>query len=252
MRAEVHQEHIDLAERHWWFRARRKIFAGLLDQFVQLPKQARILDLGPGGGSNLPILRDRGAVTVLDLDRGSLKHCAEHGAVQLICADANAPPLADGQFDLVCALDVLEHLEDDEGALRAWQRLLRPDGKLLLSVPALSILWGRQDMLSGHHRRYRRTELSRKLEAAGFRIQRLSYFNFLLFPPILVIRLLMRPFLSSRQRQSDLSASSHGLGGLLYHLFAAEGNWLKRRNLPIGVSLVALAGPGLCKGQSQS
>ncbi len=243
MRSEVHQEHIELAEGHWWFRARRKIFAQLLDAFVRVPEKANILDLGPGGGSNLPILRDRGSVSVLDLDQGSLRNCAENGASELICADASHPPLAKASFDLICALDVLEHLEDDQGALQSWRELLVPSGRLLLSVPALPILWGRQDVLSGHFRRYRRAELKSKLEAAGFKLQRLSYFNSLLFPPILLIRLLMRPFLGRQHRGSDFGTPRFGLDGVLYRLFAAEGSWLLRRNLPIGVSLVAIASP---------
>ncbi|MHC5065028.1 MAG: class I SAM-dependent methyltransferase [Planctomycetota bacterium] len=243
MRAEVHQEHIELAERHWWFRARREIFAGLLDEFVAVPEGASILDLGPGGGSNLPILRGRGRVTVLDMDRGSLRNCAEQGARELLCADANNPPLSASCFDLLCALDVLEHLEDDRRALREWRQLLRPTGQMMLSVPALPILWGRQDLLSGHYRRYRRGELRDKLENAGFEIQRLSYFNFLLFPPILLMRLLMRPFIGKKHVGSDFSTPRFGLDGLLYKLFATEGNWLKHRNLPIGVSLIAIVRP---------
>ena len=117
---------------------------------------------------------------------------------------------------------------------------------MLLTVPALPVLWGRQDVLSGHKRRYRRGELERRLREAGFAIERLTYFNTLLFLPILAVRLCMRPFLgrtSAGGGGSDFSVPSFGLSGLLYRLFAAEGSWLVRRNLPLGVSLLAVARP---------
>ncbi|MEM7203873.1 MAG: class I SAM-dependent methyltransferase [Planctomycetota bacterium] len=243
MREQVYAEYRQRAEEHWWFRARRHIFGKLLDAHVPLPQGARILDLGPGSGVNLPILRDRGAVTTVDLSRDSLDDCRAQGARHLLEADASAPPLVDGSFDLVCALDVLEHLPDDAAALRAWRELLAPGARLLLSVPALSVLWGRQDVLSGHFRRYRRAALNSLLRDAGLRVERLSYFNSVLFPPILAVRLLMRPFLgrTAKGNGSDLSMTSPALDGALYRVFAAEAGWLRRRNLPLGVSLVGLA-----------
>lgn len=245
MRAEVHAEYRD--REHWWFRARRAIFARLLREAMALPRHARILDIGPGSGINLPVLAPLGTVAVLDQDAGSLRACALAGAKRLVQGDAAAPPLAPGGFDLVCALDVLEHLADDAGALAAWRQLLAPGGWLLLSVPALPILWGRQDVASGHVRRYRRSALAARLLAAGLRPVRLSYFNTLLLPPIFAVRLVMRPFLrwTSRRGASDLSLRAPALvEELLFRAFAAEAGWLARRDLPIGVSLLALARAG--------
>ena len=210
-----------------------------------MPENARILDIGPGSGINLPILRDRGRVAVLDLDPSSLQNCREHGASELLYADAVAPPLRDASVDLICALDVLEHLPEDARALAAWRALLREDGRMLLSVPALPILWGRQDVLSHHQRRYRKRQLADLVRTAGFEIERLTYFNTLLFPPILAVRVAMRPFLSRtvENGSSDLATPVLGLGNVLYHAFAAESGWLVKRDLPIGVSLLCLARP---------
>ena len=130
--------------------------------------------------------------------------------------------------------------------LRECHRVLKPSGWLLLSVPALRLLWGRQDVLSEHRRRYRRRELRDRVSAAGFEVKRLTYFNTLLFPPILVVRLLMRPLLGRtvRNGRSDFSFPlPPGLNGLLHRLFAAEAGWLVRHDLPIGVSLLCLARP---------
>ena len=247
MRESVHAEY--RAQRdHWWFRARRAIFARVLDEVVGLRPGAgaRILDIGPGSGVNLPILSPRGRVTVLDHDLTSARACLAEGADTVVRADALQPSLAPHTFDLVCALDVLEHLTDDAGALRAWRSLLTPTGSLLLSVPAFTFWWGRQDVLAHHQRRYRRRELISKLLAAGFTIRRATYFNTLLFPPIALARLLMRPFLarSVARGASDLAMRAPlGLDRVLYHTFAVEARWLSRHSLPLGVSLLIVATP---------
>lgn len=230
---------------HWFFRARRTIFARLLDGLFPVGGHARIVDLGPGSGVNVPVLRDRGRVAVVDVASGSLRDCAAHGAHHLLLADATRPPLADGSVDLVCAFDVLEHLVEDARALREIRRVLKPTGRLLLSVPAWQVLWGRQDVLSEHVRRYHKEPLRRLLTESGFEVERLTFFNALLFFPILAVRLCMRPFLKwTREGGSDFSAPTpFGLDRLLYRMFAAEAGWLTRRDLPLGVSLLAVARP---------
>lgn len=243
MKDVVHAEHQD-AE-HWWFKARRHIFERVLDTNVGLEREARILDLGPGSGVNMPVLGPRGRVTVVDVSRYSLEQCRAAGAQLVVQADATIPPFAANSFDAVTALDVLEHLDNDRAALSELHRVLRPDGWLMASVPAFPVLWGRQDVLSHHKRRYKRGELQERMRAAGFEVVRESYFNTWLFAPILLVRLLMRPFLSkSVEGGSDLSLRlPFGLDGLLYRLFASEAGWVVKRRLPVGVSLLVLARP---------
>lgn len=248
MQAVVHDEHLE--RDHWWFRARRRIFARCLERLVPRTPGGWILDLGPGSGVNLDVLSNHGRLVSLDLSQRSLSTCrqvaAELGASSALTrADATRLPFLDHSLPLVCALDVLEHLPDDLATLREARRVLKPDGHLLLSVPAHPWMWGRQDVLAEHVRRYRRSELRAKVEAAGFEWVRLTYFNALLFPPIALVRLLMRPFLAhSTKRGSDLSVKlPFGLDGLLYWSFALEAGWLPRRNLPWGVSLLGLARP---------
>lgn len=252
MQAIVHEEYQALQQTHWWFRARREIFETVLDKMVELPepRAARILDLGPGSGVNVPILAPRGRLDILDLSLGSLEHCRKAGASgNLLLADATIAPLRDHTYDLVTALDILEHLEDDAGALARWRSLLHSQGRLLLTVPALRSLWGRQDILAGHVRRYRRKEVAQRLQGAGFEIERLTYFNTILFPPILAVRLAMRPFLrktttaAEQPKSSDLSMPSFGLSNAFRRMFSAEKGWLVKRNLPFGVSLLAIARP---------
>ncbi len=245
MREVVHEEHRSRSG-HWWFRARRRIFGRLIDDLVGLPPGARLLELGPGHGVNVGELGSRGHLTVLDTDVSSLEASRAAGAPGAVSADASRLPFRSGHFDLVCAFDVIEHLDDDDAALRECRRVLRPGGALFISVPALPLLWGRQDVLAEHRRRYTRRLLRERVEAAGLSIERLTFFNTLLFPPIAAVRLLMRPLLpwTSEGGKSDLGMGSPGvLSALLEGVFASEAGWITRRNLPVGVSLLCLCRP---------
>jgi SAM-dependent methyltransferase len=241
MDAAVHKTHRAHTD-HWWFRARREIFDAVLRNCTELPSKARILDIGPGSGINLPVLEPLGKVTIVDCDFESAKSCAASKA-GVSQGDAERLPFVSGSFELVCALDVLEHLDDDSAALEEMLRVTASGGYLLLTVPAWPILWGRQDVLSHHKRRYRRTELKKRLRNSGFAIQRLTFINAILFPAIFVIRVLSRPLLS-RQVKGDKSdfdvKAPFGLDSLLFRLFASEANWVSSRNLPFGVSILAV------------
>lgn len=239
----VHDEHLD--RDHWWFRARRSIFGRVLDQRVPLPADAVILDLGPGSGVNLDLLEGRGRLVTLDLSQRSLATCRELGSPDLVQGDATRLPFGDSSVDLVCALDVLEHLDADELALAEIARVLKPEGHLLLSVPALQALWGRQDILAQHVRRYSPSVLRDRVRAAGLEWEHRTFFNTWLFPPILAVRLAMRPLLSrGEQGGSDLGLRlPRFVEQSLFRIFASEGAWVVRHRLPIGVSLLGLAKP---------
>lgn len=241
MRSHVREAYERAGDEHWWFQGRRRILAGLLEGW-QPPIAGRILDVGPGYGVNTAVLARHGPVTAVDLDPVSLAACVARGAHDTVLADATDPPFGDATFDLVAGLDVLEHLDDDAGALGEWHRILHDDGRLLVTVPAFPCLWGRQDVLAEHRRRYGKRQLRNLLEGNGFRVERLSFFNTLLFPPIAMARLAMRPFLDDAPGRSDLDVPApFGLNGGLARLFGCEAHVLRRVNLPIGVSLVALA-----------
>jgi SAM-dependent methyltransferase len=148
-------------------------------------------------------------------------------------------PFADESFDLVTALDVVEHLDDDVAGLQEMHRVLKNDGKTLIFVPAFMWLWGVQDDISNHRIRYTRKEIVERLEKSGFTIERATYANITFFLPILVGRVLMK--LTGIKPESENNVNISALNGFFGKIFSAERFWLKRANFPFGVSIVIVA-----------
>jgi len=143
-------------------------------------------------------------------------------------------PFADSSFDLVLALDIIEHVPDDLQALRELYRILRPGGSLLVTVPALQMLWSAHDVINGHYRRYTLGELRNRVETAGFEVVTATYFNTLLFPIIAALRWLWR--LCPKRTASDFAEVPRLLNALLTEVFSLEKPFVGRIKLPFGVS----------------
>jgi SAM-dependent methyltransferase len=225
---------------HWWFVGRRRLFAQIVGE-LGVSADAAILDVGTGTGANLRLLRNLGFAQVrgVDFSPEAIRFCAEKGFGTIERGDVCALPFADGSFDLVFATDVVEHVDDDLAALREIRRVLRPGGRALLTVPAFPILWGLQDEVSRHRRRYRLGELLARLEAAELSPQRHFYFNYLLFLPILAARRLMR--LLRIRLDSEGEVNTRWLNRLLAVVFLCDirtAPWLRP---PIGVSALVVA-----------
>jgi SAM-dependent methyltransferase len=178
----------------------------------------------------------------VDISPQALEFCHERGLKSVKLGAAEDLPYEDGSFELVTALDVIEHLDDDLQGLREIRRVLRPGGRVLLFVPAFMFLWGVQDDVSNHRRRYTLPGLLKVVEAAGFVIERASYANISFFVPVLVVRSVMR-WLGLR------AATEYGINLSLMNtpfswLFGAERLVLERGALPFGVSAVCIARRG--------
>jgi SAM-dependent methyltransferase len=237
----------EIERTHWWFAGRRRVLLGVLER---LDVQAgAILDVGCGAGSNLDLLRERfaeSAIHGIDIEIEPLRYCREDHAAKVLQADLAQLPFRDEAFDLVCALDALEHVPDDESALRGLHRVCAPGGKLFVTVPAFPFLWGNVDRVGHHFRRYRRPELVDRISRAGFSVRFVRYFNTLLFPPIAAVRLaaLLRrerePVEGAPVRTDFDLVSSGPVNAALARVFGAEAALLRWR-LPFGVSLVCVA-----------
>ena len=226
---------------HWWHIGRRKILAGFVEEICRriTDRRPRILDVGCGTGANLLMLSKFGDAEGVDVSEDALEFCRERGLDKVRLGAAEQLPYEDNTFDLVTAFDVVEHLDDDLAGLREMQRVLRPGGRVLLFVPTFMFLWGLQDDVSNHRRRYRLPQLRRVLEQAGFEIERTTYANITFFAPILLIRKLMR--LTGTQAASENNINVSALNGILGRVFGAEGTVLRYINLPFGVSGLCVA-----------
>ena len=231
----------DVEERHWWYRGRRAVIDAVLDG-LDLAPGLRILDAGCGSGRNMVELARRGTVTGLELAPASLQEARARGVGRVEPGSLDEPlPLADDAFDLAVALDVLEHVHDDRGALRELARVVAPGGLLLVTVPQYGWLWGEHDVLSHHERRYTRPQLLGRAAAAGWAAERVTSFNAALLAPIALARLGQR----ARRREqpaSDLARTPQGpLNVALERVLRAEAAVIGGgRDLPAGVSLLAV------------
>jgi len=232
-------------QEHWWFKVRRIILKGMLDRYVPWKPGMKVVEIGTGPGENLYSLypADIDLVGVEpDLDNAPLAN--SRGPIPVYPGTVEQAPaeLARNQQELICMFDVLEHIEDDDHALDKLGELLCPGGLLALSVPAYQWMWGQQDVVNMHCRRYTQTELCGKLKQHGYKIVRTTYFNSILFPPIALFRLLAR--LTSKKDQparSDFEYSAGFLNHVLYGLFRLEWPMLKFLSFPFGGSCFVLA-----------
>ena len=225
---------------HWWYVGRRFLFSGVINAFG-LPQSAEILDVGTSVGTNLRMLRDLGFARIIGVDQSpeAIRFCAEKDLGEVQLGDVCALPFGDRRFDLVIATDVLEHVQEDLSALRELRRVLKPGRYLLLTVPAFPLLWGLEDEVSHHKRRYRLPELIEKLYRADLSPGQHFYFNYLLFLPILVIRYLMRIFNVRVATEGELNTP--WLNRVLTPLFRLDVRTAARLRPPVGVSALVVA-----------
>lgn len=230
-----------IEQSHWWYTGRRKILANFVADICSrvTDRRPRILDVGCGTGANLLMLSQYGDAEGVDISNDALAFCRERGLDQVKLGAGEKLPYDDGTFDLVTAFDVVEHMDDDLAGLREMRRVLRPGGRVLLFVPAFMFLWGVQDDVSNHRRRYRMPELTRVLKQAGFEIERTTYANITFFLPILLVRQLMR--VTGIKAESENNINVPALNGFLGRLLGTESWILKRMNIPFGVSGLCVA-----------
>lgn len=238
MDRELYHDHHHLEESHWWFLGRRYIVEDFLKNFLEFGD--RILDVGSGGGGMLEVLLRYGSVTAMEGDTESVERIrVRYGdRVAIIPSFLEQSQLSLKSFNVVTMFDVLEHIDDDDEALRIIHNILPDNGIFIATLPACPFLWSGHDELNQHYRRYVRRDLCRRLQAAGFTIERISYFNFFLFFPTLLIRIVFRCI---GRVGIDTRVSNGGMNSFLARLFSFERFFLRNRNFPIGVSLIVVA-----------
>jgi len=238
MERKAYEQMAKLDAHHWWFTARRRILDGVIERIVKPPKDAHILELGAGTGHNLAMLSRFGEVEATELDPVARELASERLGRPVV--EAALPDLSmfpDRSYDMIALLDVLEHVTDDKGSLIAIFERLKPGGTLLLTVPINPWMWSAHDVAHHHHRRYRKHEIRKLAQDAGYEIELLSPFNSLLFPPIAAVRFVGK---LTGKDDSDDAMPSPAVNKALDLIFGLERDLVGRVPLPFGVSLVAV------------
>lgn len=246
MKPEFAESYAAVEAVHWWFCGRRKILSQLLAKEIGWHQGMNVLEVGVGPGENLRSLYPETVricglepdAKLAEIARAKSGRVVHTGSIEHLPAS-----LAQAHFDLITAFDVLEHIADDLAALRILLARLSVGGRLVLTVPAYQWLWSRHDVANEHHRRYAKNDLAAKLNRAGWRTLRMTYFNTLLFPPIAVARFLQRIPGLTQSLPQDLDSIPCPINNLLLSVFASEAVWLVHGNLPFGVSIFVVAEP---------
>ena len=225
---------------HWWFVGRRALFARELRR-LGLSDDTRILDAGTSTGTNLRMLGEEGYRNFigLDLSPDAIRFAAKKGLGQVEQGDVCRMPFEDASFDVVLATDIIEHVDDDLKALREIHRVLTPGGTALITVPAFQSLWGLQDEVAQHKRRYRKGPLVALLGTAGFVVGRNYYFNYILFAPIWLARQIIKMFKIEMSSENEVNSPALiRMLGLIFSLDTVSAPLLRP---PFGVSILTVA-----------
>lgn len=237
----VYDRMAEIDQDHWWFVARRQIVTALIEKHRPKPGPLRILEVGCGTGSNIAMLQGFGTVDAVEPDDGARALAEARSGLSIKGGYLpDGVELADGHYDLIVLLDVLEHIPADLPALKALKAKLAPGGRILVTVPAMPWLWSAHDAAHHHQRRYTARALSDVFARAGLKLRHRTYFNTVLFPLIVAARAAGK--LAGREGGDD-AMPPRPLNRLLRALFGAERHWVAGRSLPFGVSLAAVAEP---------
>lgn len=246
MREDYYAEYYEFENHSWWFVSRRKILRAFLKKFLPPSREPRtILDAGCGTGINLALLSEFGDVTGVDRSDEAIRFCHLRQEVNVRKAELEALPFAEGTFDLVTALDVLEHIPDDGKALGEIIRVCKPGGHVLITVPVFPSLWCEHDEINHHIRRYQPKQIRALIAQNGLSIVQQSFMNTWLLPAALVWRW-RKQFVGLFARNKDLARADNlhhhaWVNNLLTAIFSSEAPFVVGPGLPIGLSLVILA-----------
>ena len=203
---------LEIEQDHFWFRGRNKLVQWLLEQHTT-PQTDTILDIGCGSGYTLHSLTQNERRSFgMDMHRQTMQRYQSHSQHQMNMtqADVSTMPFAKETFDTLLLLDVLEHV-DDHALLQQLHPVLRPAAVIIASVPAVPFLWSFRDVDAGHLRRYTKAALSSVFTQAGFEIQTMLYYQFFLFPLVMVARIIGRFWHRTRDLEEDQISVLNGV-----------------------------------------
>ena len=244
MNINYYKEYAQLEREHWWFKVRGKIISKLISNCIEGTEnqELNILNIGAATGKTSEILTKFGKVTSLEYDQECCDYAKQQFNMNIINGSILELPFQDEEFDLVCAFDVIEHVEDDLLGIYEMKRVCKRDGQIVLTVPAYMFLWSHHDEVNHHYRRYTLKNLKNLVKKADLYPVRGTFYNTLLFIPIALFRLLSKMIPEKFIRKGAGSdATLHNNNSLtsriLYRIFSLELSLLKLFNFPFGVSI---------------
>ena len=241
MNEKMYQMFFDVQKHHWWFVAKKKIVVKFVSRITRQSKRDQtILDVGCGAGLMLTELEKFGTVFGMDFSDEAVSFSKKifKGDVRKGSLPSNVP-FSKEYFDLITALDVIEHIDEDVEALQALNSLLKDNGSVVVTVPAYMFLWTKFDEINEHKRRYTLPELREKLQFAGFSVDYISYYNSFLFPLAFAVRLFNK--LRNNDGASELEVPNKFVNSFLKRVFMLEALVLGNLRFPFGVSIIAVA-----------
>lgn len=243
MEKDYYKDYYHLERSHWWFKARADILMSHIHKVLGGRRDLKILNIGVATGYSSELLAQFGDVMSVEYDKDCFTFVKNTLDIPIINASILDLPFDDEQYDLVCAFDVIEHVIDDHLAVAEMRRVCRTGGIMCVTVPAFMFLWSEHDIINHHYRRYTAPILRGVFGKTDKNIFH-SYFNFWLFFPIALFRLISKIFSSKKspdEASSDFGVLNDGFTNrLFYRIFKSENTFLKRLiALPVGVSILS-------------
>lgn len=249
MNSKYYFDYYHAERKHWFFRARNAIIMSHIEELIGDRTDLKILNVGVATGHTSELLSRYGTVKSVEYDTECYQFVKETlPELDLIQGSIMELPFEDDSYDLVCAFDVIEHIEDDQTGVNEMKRVCADDGHIVITVPAFMSLWSHHDVINHHFKRYRKNEI-KTLISDDQNIEYLGYFNFFLFIPVWLFRRLNNFFSFHKQKAIDDDTAGSDLdyfngdgliSKLLYRVLSSELSMIRRRVvLPFGVSVLA-------------
>lgn len=240
MDAQEYEKLYEFEQSYWWHIGRRVILKSLLRRFLK-NKKNQILEIGCGTGGNLKTLNNWGQSLGLDSSKKALEFCRQRGFNNVVFGKAEQMNFPDESFDLVVALDVLEHIKEDKKAIYESWRVLRPTGYFLTAVPAHQFLWSEHDRALNHYRRYSLSNFTNILREANFNIIKISYIVSFVFPLVLSYRMLRKIFFPNNKKNLAYVSLPRPINDFFILLLRLENFLIQYFSLPFGTSIICIA-----------
>lgn len=245
MDRKYYKEYYWLERNHWWFKVREKVIFDRILFYSKGSRDLKILNIGVATGRSSEVLNYFGDVTSLEYDKECCEFVRDKLNLVVVNGSVTELPFETESFDLVCAFDVIEHVENDSLAISEMKRVCANNGMICLTVPAFKMLWSEHDLVNKHYRRYTHKTLLKIFSNTNLTKLYISYFNFFLFIPILLFRKFTEITPKKWIRKGsgsdfEVKNQSRLFNLILFKIFSIELKLLKFVRFPVGVSIITL------------